>query len=341
MKYFIDKKKNKEIFYVRSIECEQCINASLLDPLCEGCSFNDAQHRKYSELCSGKIGTAFLEFISIDFEKIMQELLTLYERFKNKNIDEAMLSLDSYLEGQHYFIHLLEVRQNFYNVLSDVYKKVSPLTPEEEIGSSFNDLITIRKIVSAYSEDKYFVEPEILLKAISEYELMFCPSAYVPAREDIYVNIDDDPVKAIKTFAEKCKEMRGNTYELPVFYHMFGIAFDWIVRNNYKISRCENCGKFFVPYGRYDTKYCPYPFRNGKSCRELSFEISIENNAVLKEYRKIYKTKHAWMNRNKATHPTAEKDFAKWHKAAKAMTDKYKLGAVSEMECLKWLEENK
>lgn len=179
------------------------------------------------------------------------------------------------------------------------------------------------------------------MKAINEYKLMFCPSAYVPEMEEIYVNIDDDPIKAIKIFSDKCKKIRGNTYELPLFYQMFGVAFDWIVRNNYKISRCENCGKFFITYGRYDTRYFPYPFRNGKSCRELSFEISIENNAVLKEYRKIYKTKHAWMNRNKTTHPDAEKEFAKWHKAAKAMTDKYKLGAISEMECLRWLEENK
>lgn len=54
MKYFIDEKKSKEILYVRRIECEECINTELYS-LCDGCPLNDARHRKYSELYSGKI----------------------------------------------------------------------------------------------------------------------------------------------------------------------------------------------------------------------------------------------------------------------------------------------
>ena len=176
---------------------------------------------------------------------------------------------------------------------------------------------------------------------MTEYHIMFCPSTYVPSSEDYYYEFTQDPKAALLAFAEECKKRRNDVSDFAIFHHMFGISFDWIVSNGYRISICENCGKFFVPYGRYDAKYCPYPYKNGKSCRELSFEINIDNNSVLKEYRKIYKTKHAWMNRNKANNPNAEAAFAKWHKSAKAMVDKYKLGAVSEMECLKWLEDNK
>ena len=128
--------------------------------MCNGCPLNDAQHRKYSELCSGKIGTAFLEFIYTDLKKIIQELLTLLERCKNKSRDKAMSSLDNYLEEQHHFIQLLDLRRNFNSILSDDYNRVSPLTPEEQISASFSELIIIQRIVSAYSEDKYFVESD-------------------------------------------------------------------------------------------------------------------------------------------------------------------------------------
>lgn len=99
-----------------------------------------------------------------------------------------MSSLDNYLEEQHYFIQLLDLQRNFNSILLDDYNRVSLLTPEEQISASFSELIIIQKIVSAYSEDKYFVEPKIVLKAINEYKLMFCPSSYVPEMEEIYVN---------------------------------------------------------------------------------------------------------------------------------------------------------
>lgn len=71
-----------------------------------------------------------------------------------------MSSLDNYLEEQHHFIQLLDLRRNFNSILSDDYNRVSPLTPEEQISASFSELIIIQRIVSAYSEDKYFVESD-------------------------------------------------------------------------------------------------------------------------------------------------------------------------------------
>ena len=344
MKYVIDKKSNTEKIYAMCLSCEMCMSDDAeLAPksFCNGCPDYTKSNQMYKEIYSGKIGMSFLEFISNDFGKISEELIELFYQVKDKTIDEAFDALDKYLETQHYYIKLLGIQGQFNYLLNSKYNKPDFVAAESEIKSVFDEVITIQKIISAYADDKYFVEPAVLLQAIDEYQLMFCPSVYVPDVKDDYEDFRKNPVEAIKNFAEECAVRRGNTYEFPNFRQMFGVAFDWIVNNNYKISSCENCGKFFVPYGRYDTRYCPYPFKNGKSCRELSFAINIDNNKVMKEYRKIYKTKHAWTNRNKGNRPGVENDFAKWHKAAKSMVDKYKVGAVSEMECLKWLEENK
>lgn len=343
MKYVIDKKKNEEKLYTMNITCEICMNEDgELAPKsdCNTCSSYYESCHNYKQIHVGKIGTSFLEFISMDFGTITQDLIELFHKSKNEDLTDIHNKLEKYLKPLPYYIHLLGVRETF-DYCINMSDKIPDLSPEKAIKSSFDELIIIQKIVSAYADNRYFVEPYTLLQAINEYNIMFCPSTYIPNLGDDYYSFKENPITAIKEFAKECSKKRGNIFEFANFRNTFGVAFDWIVSNNYKISRCENCGKFFVPYNRYDTKYCTYPFKNGKSCRELSFSINVDNNNVLKEYRKIYKTKHAWMNRNKENHITAKDDFVKWHKAAKVIVDKYKLGSISEEECLKWLNDNK
>ncbi len=344
MRYFIDRKKNVEKIYFMDTQCEICMK-DVQKPApfddCDDCHIFKKGGCKYKEIYTGKIGMSFLEFISLDFDNIIKELIELFYQVKDKGMDYAVNAADEYLKDKNIYLQILDVCDKFRYLTNPKYNRPDFATPEFEISALFDEVIILQKIISAYADDKYFVEPDILLQAINEYHLTLIPSLYTPDCYDAFAPFQENPIGMIKSFAEECKKMRSNTYELSVFYNSFGIALEWIVNNNYKISRCENCGKFFVPYGRYDTRYCPYPQSNGKSCRELSFEITMKNNKVMKEYRKIYKTKHAWMNRNKATQPMAEGEFKRWHKYAKRMVDKYKMGAVSEMECLKWLEENK
>lgn len=114
-----------------------------------------------------------------------------------------------------------------------------------------------------------------------------------------------------------------------------------MVKNDYPISVCQNYGKFFVPYKRNDAKYCSHIFKDNKTCRELAFEIKVENDDVLKLYRKIYKTKNAWKNRNKKNSPNAEKAFDEWHKSAKQKVDDFNTGKISKEECMIWLENSR
>ena len=344
MKYVIDKKKNKETVYSMLPECERCFYeySGIIPPDCnEECYWYNRGGLSYKEISSGKIGMDFLEFISNDFEKIRDELVFIWHTSEHYGTECALESLDEYLKYKPYYLKLLNLGDSFCFYIEHAGRIPDFESIEMSVESTFEQLIAIKKIISAYADDKYFVEPTVLLQAIDEFRLMYIPSVHVPEYRDEYKALMANPIDMIKNFAEDCKKSRGNVYEFYDFRQMFGVALDWIVSNNYKISRCENCGKFFVPYGRYDAKYCEYPFKNGKSCRELSFSINVDNNAVLKEYRKIYKTKHAWTKRNKVTQPGVETDFERWHKNAKAIVDKYKLGAVSEMEALKWLEDNK
>ena len=66
------------------------------------------------------------------------------------------------------------------------------------------------------------------------------------------------------------------------------------MENNVHFTKCENCGKIFVPEGRKDTKYCsnPSPQNPDKTCREIGAQVARankeKNDVVTKKYRKKY-----------------------------------------------------
>ena len=68
--------------------------------------------------------------------------------------------------------------------------------------------------------------------------------------------------------------------------------------NNVKPTRCQNCGKLFFPHSRSDEIYCNHIFRNGKTCKELGYEMKVETDQIMKEYRRIYKMQNARKQRN-------------------------------------------
>ena len=66
------------------------------------------------------------------------------------------------------------------------------------------------------------------------------------------------------------------------------------MENDIQFTKCENCGKIFVPEGRKDTKYCsnPSPQNPEKTCREIGAQVARANkektDVVTKEYRRRY-----------------------------------------------------
>lgn len=72
------------------------------------------------------------------------------------------------------------------------------------------------------------------------------------------------------------------------------IAFDYhemIKRNKPKL--CRNCDRLFIPITRSDEIYCDNIYKNGKTCKQLGYEIKVNNDEVLKTYRTVYKTQNA------------------------------------------------
>ena len=122
-------------------------------------------------------------------------------------------------------------------------------------------------------------------------------------------------------------------YSTPDILALFVLDAIQTRKHNIKIKRCENCGRYFIPTTRSDEKYCDFVFRNGKTCRQLGYEIKLNRDNILKEYRKIYKTQNARKQRNIKAKPDMqsifEDRFSNWAKDAKQTLTQCQNGEIS------------
>lgn len=348
MKYLLDEKNNKEIIYAMNPDCDTCNTKNSNE--CLNCPYFFDGCFEYTEVYSGEISSSFLEFISLDFEEVKNNVIQIMKtQIKENNYRIFSKPFNDYFKQTQWLLLYLGITKKLYyefKIPSDTSVYRTPLT-EDILNNLFDNIIVIQKIITAYSENKDFINHKYLIRGIMFYEIMKCPDIISFEKQlPLYLKFlphsrDTDIITVLKKFADEYSSIEADPYEFSHIKDMFGASFEWIVKNDYPISVCQNCGKFFVPYKRNDAKYCSHIFKDNKTCRELAFEIKVENDDVLRLYRKIYKTKNAWKNRNKKNSPNAEKAFDEWHKSAKQKVDDFNARKISKEECMTWLENSR
>lgn len=108
---------------------------------------------------------------------------------------------------------------------------------------------------------------------------------------------------------------------------MFDLA--CVAKGNVKIKTCKNCGKYFIPSSRSDEIYCDNIFKNGKTCKQLGYEIKVSNDEILRTYRKVYKTQNARKQRNADNIAAIEERFDAWTEKAKVELGKCQEGLIT------------
>ncbi|MDR2025585.1 MAG: DUF6076 domain-containing protein [Hungatella sp.] len=105
-------------------------------------------------------------------------------------------------------------------------------------------------------------------------------------------------------------------------------------------NQCENCGKYFVPTKRSDEKYCDNFFKDGKTCKDVGYEMKIKNDEFKTAYRTAYKTQRARIKYNSHISNYEEIHFKPWEQAAKqALSDFTTKNDIEGFK--KWLKANK
>ena len=116
-----------------------------------------------------------------------------------------------------------------------------------------------------------------------------------------------------------------------------------IMERDITIHICANCGKFFIPPNRSDTKYCPRisPQDESKTCQEYgaysTWAKKTKEDEIYSLYRRIYMQKQMMAKRNPDISSYRE-NFEQFKMDSKIRKRQVKEGALSADDYLEWLK---
>ena len=115
------------------------------------------------------------------------------------------------------------------------------------------------------------------------------------------------------------------------------------------ITRCECCGRYFVPKTSKTTKYCDRVLQGDKTCKDLApslkHKMMVRTDKVVEAFDRAKRKMYRRYERNDGKIYMSPKgitydEFYIWNDAATEARDKYLRGELSEAEALKIIEGN-
>ena len=131
-------------------------------------------------------------------------------------------------------------------------------------------------------------------------------------------------------------------YDINSVQDWFRYEFMYLAKGNVLYKQCKNCGRFFIPSGRFDSEYCErIDTASGKTCKEVgainTFAKKHENDEIHQAYTKAYRR----MDSRKRTMYISKKEFTVWSKTAREKRKMCEEGQISLAEFQAWLDESK
>ena len=113
------------------------------------------------------------------------------------------------------------------------------------------------------------------------------------------------------------------------------------VKQEIKMRRCKNCGRYFAVMRHGATEYCGrVADERGRTCREVgannTWTRSKRDDEVFKVYRREYKKRFARMKADKLP----PEDFYAWSEKAREEKKKCDLGEISRDKFYAWLNKD-
>ena len=132
------------------------------------------------------------------------------------------------------------------------------------------------------------------------------------------------------------------SYKISTYRDLLYLTIRQLASSKYLICRCENCGKFFIPYSNHDTKYCDNIFKGNKTCKDLAPEIvykqKLEKDPLLKKYRTRYQT----LQKSASINPEInEERYENFKKIGAIKKNDYLNNKITAEEFENWIESTK
>lgn len=291
------------------------------------------------------LGTNFINFISINMANILN--------------DEVISSLS---------------KTNYKEVLNKITTASANTIVPEIVTTNVLIELSNETVIDIQQIKKYLTQ---VLKAYNKFKELveFCYfndklKDMTPLQKYIYylnkfnLNKVEKPKQVISSFGLKSKKTNSKLLKnddilimikenSPFFFYCYECStiddymiasFLELIENDYLISKCENCRKYFIAYNRADTLYCDRisPQNASKNCKQYGKEKKwLERTKNEKDwyslYRKVYQTFQKKAIRNSG-HKESKQAFDNFRTEANEWKQAVKKGSKTEADFMKWLK---
>lgn len=116
------------------------------------------------------------------------------------------------------------------------------------------------------------------------------------------------------------------------------MEFEYMVTEGYAIRRCDNCGKYFLPFSVV-SRYCDRLYSGQKTCKDYAIRERYNQKLAGNELRALYvKNNNAYQMRvRRAPELYSVEDYNAWKAAARKALDEEERGTLPEALCRKLL----
>ncbi len=244
------------------------------------------------------IGSLLFSFLDVDWDALTAELSELYGQHPSAEATiEYFAALRERFVGTHVFIaHTIE-RLTLEPDLDALYLRVSEL-------ARFNQTLTEQIELTLDSEGTYSdltpIQHYALLQRTSPTACIFAQSMYdlVSVQHRISENGQRVFTTARKEITpELVSKVKGSEFSAYLFYcaddirALVYLEYEYMCTQGYAIRRCDNCGRWFLPYSVV-ALYCDRKVEGrGKSCKEIAaaekYSRKVNSDAAKKLYTRL------------------------------------------------------
>lgn len=243
---------------------------------------------------------------------------------------------------------------------------------DKEINMAFKELRAINKYVSDLSnvltQYKYYFDlcfgiikkEDLKKKELAYFENLFgldfeLPSCHIHSgymeKNKFYLLKDTIKSESSANILNDLKKKKNllylKAYGIINLQDFFNVYLDYFINNSFVLRKCRNCGKYFIPSSRSDSKYCDNvsPQNPSKTCRDIGSKLFYKDKRDSNPVTKAYSTARNTIS--KRVSRCDKNDIKKLKKLTTQFDNlqigyekrykKYEKGQLSEEEFINWI----
>ena len=243
---------------------------------------------------------------------------------------------------------------------------------DKEINIAFKELRAMNKYISDLSnvltQYKYYFDlcfgiikkEDLKKKELAYFENLFgldfeiplchIHSAYME-KNKFYLLKDTNKSESSANILNDLKKKKNllylKAYDIINLQDFFNVYLDYFINNSFVLRKCRNCGKYFIPSSRSDSKYCDNvsPQNPSKTCRDIGSKLFYKDKRDSNPVTKAYSTARNTIS--KRVSRCDKNDIKKLKKLTTQFDNlqigyekrykKYEKGQLSEEDFINWI----